>query len=60
MASSLDELKIRHTALTKRLERLLNLKEMMANPDKQLDNDIRLTNMRIADVQKEIDAHPHR
>ena len=60
MASSLEELKVRHTALTKRLERLLNLKEMMANPDKQLDNDIRLTNMRIADVQKEIDAHPHR
>jgi hypothetical protein len=60
MASSLDELKVRHTALTKRLERLLNLKEMMANPDKQLDNDIRLVRMSIDDVRKKIDDHPHR
>lgn len=60
MASSLDELKVRHTSLTKRLERLLNLKEMMANPDKQLDNDIRLVRMNIDDVRKKIDVHPHR
>jgi hypothetical protein len=60
MASSLDELKVRHTALTKRLERLLNLREMMANPDRLLDNDIRLVRMSIVDVREKIDAHPHR
>jgi hypothetical protein len=60
MASSLEELKHRHTTLNVMLERLLNLREMMANPDKQLDNDIRLTRMRVNDVKREIDAHPHR
>ena len=60
MASSLQELKVRHTALTKKLERLLNLQEMMSNPDAELNNNIRLTRMRIADVREKIDAHPNR
>jgi predicted nucleic acid-binding Zn-ribbon protein len=60
MASSLQELKVRHTALAKKLERLLNLQEMMSNPDAELNNNIRLTRMRIADVREKIDAHPNR
>jgi len=54
MASSLTELQYRQGTLTNRLERLLSLQSMMANPDKRLENDIRLTRLSLDDVRKQI------
>jgi hypothetical protein len=60
MASTLTELQYRQGTLSKRLERLLSLQSMMANPDKQLENDIRLTRLSLDDVRKQIDSRINR
>lgn len=60
MASTLKELEFRHGTLTSKLEKLLSLQSMMANPDKQLENDIRLTRLYLDDVRRQIDSRTNR
>ena len=55
MASTLTELQYRHGTLSNKLGRLLSLQSMMANPDKALENDIRLTRLYLDDVRRQID-----
>ena len=60
MASTLQEMVYNRDKLSEKLQRLLNLQSMMTKEDAQLNNDIRLTRMRLDDIRRKIDEHPHR
>jgi peptidoglycan hydrolase CwlO-like protein len=60
MPSSLQELLDRRDALDKKLTRLKNLQQLMQTPNKSLDGEIHMTQLRLDEVRKDIDAYNKR
>jgi len=60
MASSLQELIDRRTALETKLIRLKNQQKLMHKPNKQLDGEVYMTDLRLQEVRRMIDAHNKR
>lgn len=60
MASLLQELLYRRDALNKKLTRLKNLQQLMQTPNKSLDGEIHMTQLRLDEVTRSIDAYNKR